>query len=1269
MSGGPVARAADLDGASWIWSARATAPSPPAGTVYFRTHFAVTEQSPVVAAEVIITADNLFELHLNGQLVGESTTDPDAWNQPRRFNVADLVKAGGNVIAVGAANTAPGPAGLLVQLRVRLAHGQEVKLVSDAGWKCSDAEQANWQQADADDQAWPAAHVVAAFGAGPWGRLSVPATATPPGQREVETGGGVPADFVWPEGIVFVGDDCSLYRGTRPGTVYDSLSVTIFNPGHTRAFPEHDLPAPMKVGRTLCALRPARSGAMPAVLHDAGTGALGSPSVSFDGRSIYFSMAPAGGSFFHLYQLPATGGPPRQLTDGPFHDIDPVELPDGRIVFTSTRIGTYDEYHASPSRALFSLSATGGAIRLVTSTFIFDNEPEVLADGRLLFIRSDNFFDRGKVETLLHATYPDGTHGYTEFGLDLGPEYGNRLRAFDCGSPAPLPDGRVAYLTGSSIAVGRPGRAAQHVRHLRIAAGDVAALPDGRLLCTAGAPASIRRGGRAPGFHRIGVADPDRPDAAPVWIHEAERPLHSPVFLGARPRPPVLTPVAREEQPTGVLFCQDARFTKNTTAGWPHVRAMRVLAGRGLTLRSSHSYIVHAGSEVEELGTVPLAPDGSFAVEVPADTAIAFQAVDAEGRSELNEMSWIYVRPGETRGCVGCHQPRQATPPACAAVIQALQTAPLKLPGGGSSHRFRGNNPAVTGLMELQFDRFREVAGVNRHATTVPELVTRLAHTSAPERVAAIQRLGVHRDAAAATPLAGLLQDRVREVRVAAAVALATCGTRDSVTTLWPLTTNSDPVLRGAAMMAVENLTGRGGVAPSPFPDWAAIESNLVARLGSGDRDEVRRAAVALGHTGTGEAARVALRDYLTRERANNPYPAWRRGHSGDNARFNALSEANPRTLQAVARALGSMKDEAAVPLLAETLAQHSDPATGNLFLAEACAEALGWIGTPAAEMALRERFAALKDYPQFTSWYGDHSALMACHASPLHYFLMEGLDRIGTTSATGLVPHLIRALPTDTDRGLIFETDDYEALTGRLIRRLGTESAVVENCLSLLGDPSATGTPEIDFALGRVHSAWGGRPGLEHRAAQVLSLACRDPRYEPRVRAALSRYAATTTSIARVFERGIPVVKELPVKHWVCFFLARTLGHLADPASVDALHGLLAAERGEFAGGSPDPQGPGVLFLHHELTPCWQAAVAWALGQVGDARSAPALTRIVSDAEYAVDTRHAAAVALGRLRGGVTDAALRQLAADCPEISTRRALLEACQAPAGALK
>jgi hypothetical protein len=119
---------------------------------------------------------------------------------------------------------------------------------------------------------------------------------------------------------------------------------------------------------------------------------------------------------------------------------------------------------------------------------------------------------------------------------------------------------------------------------------------------------------------------------------------------------------------------------------------------------------------VTELGTVPLAPDGSFHIEVPANTPLSLQMVDAEGRSELNEMSWIFVRPNEQRSCVGCHQNQQAAPSGAEQLALALQTAPLKLLGQGEPHRFRGNNAAVTGLMELQFDRYREVAGLNRHS-------------------------------------------------------------------------------------------------------------------------------------------------------------------------------------------------------------------------------------------------------------------------------------------------------------------------------------------------------------------------------------------------------------------------------------------------------------------------------------------------------------------------------------------------------------------------
>ena len=541
--------------------------------------------------------------------------------------------------------------------------------------------------------------------------------------------------------------------------------MTVFTARNSRSYPEHDLPTPIKMGRKLYVLKPARPGTQPRLLVDAGRGGIGSPSVSFDGRSIYVAMAKDEEPFFHIYRIPAAGGQPERLTDGPFHDIDPVELPDGRIVFTSTRIGTYEEYHNPPSRALFAMQPDGTNIRPITNTFIFDNEAEVMADGRILFIRSDNFFDRGKVETLLHAVHPDGTEGYTEFGLDIGPDYGGRLRAFYCGSPAPMPDGQVAFVSGPGITVGRPGSRAQ--RNYSMPAGDVAALPDGRLLATVGTITTVTevvgkqtRTKQDVAYEKLIVFDPQGRDEGAVVLYQSPgSPIHSPVYLGARTRPPVIPPKVDETKlddmsATGVLFCQNARFTQNTTAGWQHVRAIRVLAGKGLTNRSSHAYIVHAGSEVTELGTVPLAPDGSFAVEVPADTAIAFQAVDGEGRSELNEMSWIFVRPGERRGCVGCHQTRQATPLRTGQPL-AMSVRPMRLLGQGQPHRFRGNNPAVTGQMEMQFDRYREVAGINRHSLTVQplasgkdEVAALIAHLNGDDeglKISSAQRLSVFR--------------------------------------------------------------------------------------------------------------------------------------------------------------------------------------------------------------------------------------------------------------------------------------------------------------------------------------------------------------------------------------------------------------------------------------------------------------------------------------------------------------------------------------------
>ena len=66
--------------------------------------------------------------------------------------------------------------------------------------------------------------------------------------------------------------------------------------------------------------------------------------------------------------------------------------------------------------------------------------------------------------------------------------------------------------------------------------------------------------------------------------------------------------------------------------------------------------------EMQEIvGYTEIEPDGSFKVEVPADTPLAITALDSEGRAFQVHTNWIQVKPGETRTCNGCHSSRRGS--------------------------------------------------------------------------------------------------------------------------------------------------------------------------------------------------------------------------------------------------------------------------------------------------------------------------------------------------------------------------------------------------------------------------------------------------------------------------------------------------------------------------------------------------------------------------------------------------------------------------------
>lgn len=88
----------------------------------------------------------------------------------------------------------------------------------------------------------------------------------------------------------------------------------------------------------------------------------------------------------------------------------------------------------------------------------------------------------------------------------------------------------------------------------------------------------------------------------------------------------------------------------NQVRGYPGVEAgRRVLAQ---PMASSQYNVANTGGPA---GSTKIAADGSTAVFVPANRALAWQTTDASGEPVVRERVWVTMQPGEIRTCAGCH--------------------------------------------------------------------------------------------------------------------------------------------------------------------------------------------------------------------------------------------------------------------------------------------------------------------------------------------------------------------------------------------------------------------------------------------------------------------------------------------------------------------------------------------------------------------------------------------------------------------------------------
>jgi len=103
---------------------------------------------------------------------------------------------------------------------------------------------------------------------------------------------------------------------------------------------------------------------------------------------------------------------------------------------------------------------------------------------------------------------------------------------------------------------------------------------------------------------------------------------------------------------------------------------------RGRDQRAARLRVLSVGSV---WGEVKVEVDGSFFVELPADMPFRLETLDAEGRTIRGPSDWLWVRPGEHRGCIGCHEPRGMAPPN--RVPLAVERTASRLPRSTSEAR------------------------------------------------------------------------------------------------------------------------------------------------------------------------------------------------------------------------------------------------------------------------------------------------------------------------------------------------------------------------------------------------------------------------------------------------------------------------------------------------------------------------------------------------------------------------------------------------------
>ena len=417
-------------------------------------------------------------------------------------------------------------------------------------------------------------------------------------------------------------------------------------------------------------------------------------SPSYDGKKLLMTYRTGRSEPFHIWEINTDGTGMHQLTDGRYHDFNPVYYPDGRIIFASSRVESYSMCQDFIASALYIMKNDGSDMRRFDWTTLCTSAPSILPDGSILCTRWEyqdkNIFSWQGLWTIK----PNGRQ--------LSLYYGNTLTIPNClWGPKPIPGTDKAIITMTAHHYRPVGDIAIVDRHLGLENTDGMT----QLTFVTGYRPTTGSNWRdtnwGPGdvFYPNSYTDPwpinenlslvcfggERLGASnqfqiialyhsgltvPLYAKD-NRSFYCPIPLNERPKPMIVGGDAPQEPGYGTFYVQnvyDGLLDKGVQKGqvkelriWEQVPKKYNTEGRRIY---DHYPVIGFGtSYVKKIhGTVPVTKDGAAYFKAPSNAEIYFQALDENGKEIIRMGSVTQITTGEYASCMGCHENRMSAP-------------------------------------------------------------------------------------------------------------------------------------------------------------------------------------------------------------------------------------------------------------------------------------------------------------------------------------------------------------------------------------------------------------------------------------------------------------------------------------------------------------------------------------------------------------------------------------------------------------------------------